>query len=46
VLRLLRQWLQAGVMEDGQVRALGAGTPQGGVMNVYLHVLDTGGTRR
>jgi RNA-directed DNA polymerase len=51
VLKLIRQWLHAGVMEDGQVRATVAGTPQGGVIspllsNVYLHVLDTVWTRR
>ena len=51
VLKLVRQWLQAGVMEDGQVRATVAGTPQGGVIspllsNIYLHVLDTVWTRR
>ena len=32
VLKLIRQWLQAGVMEDGTVRETLAGTPQGGVM--------------
>ena len=46
VLELIRQWLTAGVMEDGEVRANLAGTPQGGVIspllfNIYLHVLDT-----
>jgi group II intron reverse transcriptase/maturase len=51
VLKLVRQWLQAGVMEDGQVTATVAGTPQGGVIspllsNIYLHVLDTVWTRR
>jgi RNA-directed DNA polymerase len=51
VLKLIRQWLQAGVMEDGTVRATVAGTPQGGVIspllsNIYLHVLDTVWTRR
>jgi RNA-directed DNA polymerase len=51
VLKLVRQWLQAGVMEDGRVRATLAGTPQGGVIspllsNIYLHVLDTVWTRR
>ena len=51
VLKLIRQWLQAGVMEDGQVHATVAGTPQGGVIsplrsNIYLHVLDTVWTRR
>jgi group II intron reverse transcriptase/maturase len=45
VLKLLRQWLAAGVMDDGQRHASLAGTPQGGVIspllsNVYLHVLD------
>ena len=28
---LVRQWLQAGVMEDGVFHAIEAGTPQGGV---------------
>ena len=51
VLKLIRHWLQAGVMDDGQVTATVAGTPQGGVIspllsNVYLHVLDTVWTRR
>jgi RNA-directed DNA polymerase len=51
VLKLIRQWLQAGVMENGQVTATVAGTPQGGVIspllsNIYLHVLDTVWTRR
>jgi len=51
VLKLIRQWLQAGVMEEGQVTATVAGTPQGGVIspllsNIYLHVLDTVWTRR
>jgi group II intron reverse transcriptase/maturase len=46
VLKLLRQWLRAGVMEDGQEMASLSGTPQGGVIspllsNIYLHVLDT-----
>jgi RNA-directed DNA polymerase len=45
VLKLLRQWLRAGVMEDGRVRTSTAGTPQGGVIspllaNVYLDDLD------
>jgi group II intron reverse transcriptase/maturase len=45
VLKLLRQWLTAGVMEDGVVHRTVAGTPQGGVIspllsNIYLHVLD------
>jgi RNA-directed DNA polymerase len=45
VLKLVRLWLQAGVVEDGAVRHPVAGTPQGGVIspllsNIYLHVLD------
>jgi RNA-directed DNA polymerase len=45
VLKLLRKWLEAGVMEEGAVRNPVAGTPQGGVIspllaNVYLHDLD------
>ena len=45
VLKLVRQWLEAGVMEDGTVRATLAGTPQGGVIspllaNIYLNKLD------
>lgn len=50
VLKLLRQWLEAGVMEDGTVSSAVAGTPQGGVIspllsNIYLHVLDVLWTR-
>jgi len=45
VLKLIRLWLQAGVMVDGQVQRTVAGTPQGGVIspllaNIYLHALD------
>jgi group II intron reverse transcriptase/maturase len=45
VLKLIRKWLKAGVMEDGTVRETLAGTPQGGVIspllaNIYLHLLD------
>jgi group II intron reverse transcriptase/maturase len=45
VLKLVRQWLEAGVMEDGEVTAMLSGTPQGGVIspllsNIYLGVLD------
>jgi group II intron reverse transcriptase/maturase len=50
VLKLLRRWLEAGVMEDGVISKVTAGTPQGGVIspllsNIYLHVLDTLWTR-
>jgi RNA-directed DNA polymerase len=45
VLKLIRQWLEAGVMEDGEIRSTMIGVPQGGVIspllsNIYLHVLD------
>jgi group II intron reverse transcriptase/maturase len=45
VVKLIRKWLLAGVMEDGTVRETLAGTPQGGVIspllaNIYLHDLD------
>jgi len=45
VLKLLGQWLKAGVMEEGVVQSTELGSPQGGVIspllaNIYLHVLD------
>jgi len=46
VLRLIRKWLAAGVIEDGDWKETPEGTPQGGsasplLANVYLHyVLD------
>jgi RNA-directed DNA polymerase len=45
VLRLIRSWLTAGVMSDGQLTHQATGTPQGGVIspllaNIYLHALD------
>ena len=51
VLKLLRKWLQAGVMVEGVIQRTVAGTPQGGVIspllaNIYLHVLDTELSRR
>jgi RNA-directed DNA polymerase len=50
-LKLLRKWLEAGVMEEGTVSRTVAGTPQGGVIspllsNIYLHVLDVLWTRQ
>jgi hypothetical protein len=36
VVLLIRQWLEAGVMEDGTVRETLAGTPQGGVIRISL----------
>jgi len=45
VLKLLRKWLDAGVMSEGEVRKATTGTPQGGVIspllaNIYLDALD------
>jgi RNA-directed DNA polymerase len=45
VLKLVRLWLQAGVMVDGTLQRTVAGTPQGGVIspllaNIYLHAFD------
>lgn len=50
VLKLIRQWLEAGVMEDGVASRTVVGAPQGGVIspllsNIYLHVLDVLWTR-
>jgi RNA-directed DNA polymerase len=45
VLKLLRQWLKAGVLVDGWREGTELGSPQGGVIspllaNIYLDVLD------
>jgi group II intron reverse transcriptase/maturase len=45
VLKLLRQWLKAGVLDDGALLPSDQGVPQGGVIscvlaNVVLHELD------
>jgi RNA-directed DNA polymerase len=45
VLKLIRQWLKAGVLEGGRRDPTEVGSPQGGVIspllaNIYLHVLD------
>jgi RNA-directed DNA polymerase len=42
VVRLIRKWLRAGVLEDGRVETTEQGTPQGAVIspllaNIYLH---------
>jgi group II intron reverse transcriptase/maturase len=42
ILRLIGKWLNAGVLEDGQLSYPDAGTPQGGVVspilaNIFLH---------
>jgi RNA-directed DNA polymerase len=45
VLKLVRKWLEAGVLEEGRLSETVTGTPQGGVIspllsNVYLHAFD------
>ena len=45
VIKLIRKWLESGVMEEGKYEKTIAGTPQGGVIspllsNIYLHYLD------
>ena len=45
VLKLVRLWLQAGVLDAGVVSETVSGTPQGGVIspllaNIYLHAFD------
>ena len=45
VLKLLRQWLKAGILEEGKLTNPTVGSPQGGVIspllaNVYLDFLD------
>lgn len=46
IRRVVDKWLKAGVMEEGELKRLQSGTPQGGVIspilaNIYLHhVLD------
>lgn len=42
LVHLLMKWLHAGVVEDGTLRAVTEGTPQGGIIspllaNIYLH---------
>lgn len=45
ILRLIRWWLKAGVLDGGRVEEPTAGTPQGGVIspllaNIYLNLVD------
>ncbi len=45
VLKLVRKWLEAGVMEEGRLEGTDLGSPQGGVIspllaNIYLDALD------
>ncbi len=42
IIRLIRKWLKAGVLEDGIVTVCGQGTGEGAVIspllaNIYLH---------
>ena len=51
MLKLLRQWLRAGVLVDGMVTETVTGTPQGGVIspllaNIYLHAFDRAWAKR
>lgn len=46
ILKLIRKWLKAGVMEEGDYQTSELGVPQGGVIspllaNIYLNYLDT-----
>ncbi len=46
VLKLIRKWLQAGILEEGKIRNSLLGAPQGGVIspllsNIYLNTMDT-----
>jgi group II intron reverse transcriptase/maturase len=46
IISLIKRWLKAGVLEEGELRSVEVGTPQGGsisvlLSNIYLHyVLD------
>ena len=51
VLKLLRQWLRAGVLDDGKYLETVTGTPQGGVIspllaNIFLHAFDRAFSQR
>ena len=42
IIRLIKKWMKAGIMEEGEWRQSEAGTPQGGLIspilaNIYLH---------
>lgn len=46
ICKMIRKWLKAGVLEDGNVKKSDLGSPQGGVIspllaNIYLDYLDT-----
>ena len=51
VLKLVRKWLQAGVLAEGVTQETVTGTPQGGVIspllaNIFLHALDNAWVER
>jgi RNA-directed DNA polymerase len=51
VVKLVRQWLRAGVLSEGVVSETLTGTPQGGVIspllaNIYLHAFDAAWAER
>jgi RNA-directed DNA polymerase len=51
VLKLVRLWLEAGVMDEGNFRETVTGVPQGGVIspllsNIYLHAFDSAFTEQ
>ncbi len=51
VLKLVRKWLQAGVLAEGVTQQTVMGTPQGGVIspllaNIFLHALDKAWVKR
>jgi RNA-directed DNA polymerase len=51
VLKLLRQWLRAGVLDQGVLTESVTGTPQGGVIspllaNIFLHAFDSAWAER
>jgi RNA-directed DNA polymerase len=48
MLRLMRRWLKAGILEEGELRTAVAGSPQGGVSSpllptAYWHAFDVEG---
>ena len=51
ILKLIRKWLKAGIMENGKYLESETGSPQGGVIspllaNIYLDYLDTVWTKQ
>jgi RNA-directed DNA polymerase len=51
VLRLIRKWIQVGVIEEGRLLVSETGTGQGQpispiLANIYLHYISTNGSRK